>query len=144
MDTSKAPGRGAAASRRVAARRLEESVHHILCAAGLRPEQAAVSARLMVAADTRGAHGDGVFRLPQYVRRIESDDIQPARHLGLGTGHLTGSQYPARQTSQPDLLRQERFPARQIPATGRAHTCHLSVAGAPAPGRCSTPTKTPN
>lgn len=76
MGITEAPGGGdPPESRRIAATRLEEFVHDILCAAGLQSGHAAVAGRLMVAADARGADGHGVFRLPQYVRRIESGGI---------------------------------------------------------------------
>src|SRR3974390_2457050 len=41
-------------------------------AVGLPDEDAAAVAELMIAADLRGADGHGIFRLPQYVRRIKA------------------------------------------------------------------------
>src|SRR6476469_3027792 len=43
-----------------------------LTAAGLPREDAAVCARLMGEADLTGADAHGVFRLPQYVRRLKA------------------------------------------------------------------------
>lgn len=57
-------------------------------AAGLLPEHAAISAGLMVAADARGAGAHGVFRLPQYVRRIRSGGINQRPDIRLVEDHL--------------------------------------------------------
>ncbi len=57
---------------------LEELTRFIasaLVAAGLPGADAQRVARLMAEADARGADGHGVFRLPQYVRRIQSGGI---------------------------------------------------------------------
>src|ERR1043165_827993 len=43
--------------------------------AGMPAADAAVVAELMVEADLQGADGHGVFRLPQYVRRIEAKGV---------------------------------------------------------------------
>jgi LDH2 family malate/lactate/ureidoglycolate dehydrogenase len=66
---------GSAAPVRVAIERLEEFVNDVLHAAGLDRSGAARTARLMVAADARGSDSHGVFRLPQYVRRILAGGI---------------------------------------------------------------------
>lgn len=66
---------GPEGSRRIPAGQLEKFVCDILHAAGLQPEHAALTARLMVTADARGADGHGVFRLPEYVRRITAGGI---------------------------------------------------------------------
>jgi LDH2 family malate/lactate/ureidoglycolate dehydrogenase len=44
-------------------------------AVGMAPDDAAAVADLMVRADLRGADGHGIFRLPQYLRRIKSGGI---------------------------------------------------------------------
>src|SRR5919198_538420 len=43
-----------------------------LCRVGMPDQDAARVAELMVEADLSGAEGHGVFRLPQYVRRIQA------------------------------------------------------------------------
>jgi L-2-hydroxycarboxylate dehydrogenase (NAD+) len=46
-----------------------------LAAVGLPDDDAAAVAELMIAADLRGADGHGIFRLPQYVRRIRAGGV---------------------------------------------------------------------
>jgi L-2-hydroxycarboxylate dehydrogenase (NAD+) len=46
-----------------------------LTAAGLPPAHAAKAAELMTEADLTGADGHGIFRLPQYVRRLKAGGI---------------------------------------------------------------------
>ena len=46
-----------------------------LAAVGLPGDDAAAVAELMIAADLRGADGHGIFRLPQYVRRIRAGGV---------------------------------------------------------------------
>lgn len=74
-------------------------------AAGLRPQDAAAGAALIVEPDLNGADGHGIFRLPQYVRRIltgginKHPDIRIAREKAAmalvdgdnGLGHLVAS-----------------------------------------------------
>ncbi len=43
-----------------------------LSAAGLPPDDARVVAGLMIEADLVGADAHGIFRLPQYVRRLQA------------------------------------------------------------------------
>jgi LDH2 family malate/lactate/ureidoglycolate dehydrogenase len=45
------------------------------CAVGMPEDDAASVAELMIAADLRGADGHGIFRLPQYVRRIKAGGV---------------------------------------------------------------------
>ena len=54
---------------------LEAFVTRALTAVGLPVQDGEQIARLMVLADLRGADGHGVFRLPQYVRRIRAGGI---------------------------------------------------------------------
>ena len=63
------------APRIVAAADLERFVARCMQAAGLPDEDAATVARLMTAADLRGADGHGVFRLNQYCKRIKAGGI---------------------------------------------------------------------
>jgi len=58
--------------RRFQARGLEAFVARALIAVGLPASDAEQVARLMILADLRGADGHGIFRLPQYVRRIKA------------------------------------------------------------------------
>ncbi|MGH7876434.1 MAG: Ldh family oxidoreductase [Candidatus Dormibacteraceae bacterium] len=67
--------------------RLEEFVATILTAAELPPADAKTVARLMVAADARGADGHGVFRLPQYVQRIQAGGINRHPQMRLVQDH---------------------------------------------------------
>lgn len=66
---------GKASTRYVQARDLEGFAARALAAVGLPAEDADHVARLMVLADLRGADGHGIFRLPQYVRRIRAGGI---------------------------------------------------------------------
>jgi L-2-hydroxycarboxylate dehydrogenase (NAD+) len=56
--------------RRFHASDLEAFVARALTAVGLSAAEAEKVARLMILADLRGSDGHGIFRLPQYVRRI--------------------------------------------------------------------------
>src|SRR5499426_1356261 len=51
---------------------LEAFVARALAAVGLPASDAEQVARLMILADLRGSDGHGIFRLPQYVRRIRA------------------------------------------------------------------------
>ena len=51
---------------------LEAFIARVLAAVGLPEADARQVGRLMTRADLRGADGHGVFRLPQYVRRIRA------------------------------------------------------------------------
>ncbi len=70
---------------RFPAPRLEAFTARALGAVGLPAEDARAVAELMIRADLRGADGHGIFRLPQYVRRIRAGGmnvrprIQPVR-----------------------------------------------------------------
>ncbi len=63
------------AERRFHASDLEAFVARALTAVGLPMSDAQQVARLMVLADLRGADGHGIFRLPQYVRRIKAGGL---------------------------------------------------------------------
>jgi L-2-hydroxycarboxylate dehydrogenase (NAD+) len=58
--------------RRFHASDLEAFVARALTAVGLAAAEAEQVARLMILADLRGSDGHGIFRLPQYVRRIRA------------------------------------------------------------------------
>lgn len=57
------------------AERLRRFVADALIAVGLPSDDAVSTAELMVLADLRGADGHGIFRLPQYIRRIRAGGI---------------------------------------------------------------------
>jgi len=63
------------ATNRIGASALEQFAASVLLAAGLPAADAREVAALMVRADLGGAEGHGVFRLPQYVRRIVAGGI---------------------------------------------------------------------
>jgi L-2-hydroxycarboxylate dehydrogenase (NAD+) len=52
-------------------------------AAGLAPADAAIAARHMVEADLVGADAHGIFRLPQYIERIEAGGINPRPQIAV-------------------------------------------------------------
>src|SRR4029453_3317803 len=62
----------ASADRRFHSSDLEAFVARALTAVGLPGTDAEQVARLMILADLRGSDGHGIFRLPQYVRRIRA------------------------------------------------------------------------
>ncbi|MGC2520465.1 MAG: Ldh family oxidoreductase [Burkholderiales bacterium] len=62
---------------RLPAGRLRAFVKEAFAAAGLRARDATTCAELMVRADLLGADAHGVFRLPQYVRRIRAGGVNP-------------------------------------------------------------------
>src|SRR5688572_25579149 len=70
----------AASAFRVSAERLETFTAKAFEAVGISKAEAASIAELMVRADLQGSEGHGVFRLPQYVRRIKGGavNVKPA------------------------------------------------------------------
>src|SRR6476469_4316925 len=64
-------------SARVPIAAVRSLIEDSLTAAGLPREDAAVCARLMGEADLTGADAHGVFRLPQYVRRLKAGGFNP-------------------------------------------------------------------
>src|SRR2546428_1877535 len=60
---------------RLSAASLRGFVAEALLKVGLPPKDAAICAELMVRADLHGADGHGIFRLPQYVRRIRGGAV---------------------------------------------------------------------
>lgn len=87
---------------RVSAQKLEGFIANAFVAVGISKDEAKAIAELMVRADVQGSEGHGVFRLPQYIRRIKGGavnlkpNIRMAREsaaMGLvdgdnGMGHL--------------------------------------------------------
>jgi LDH2 family malate/lactate/ureidoglycolate dehydrogenase len=64
-----------AAPVRVSTRELEAFIASAFGAVGISPSEAKSIAELMVRADAQGSEGHGVFRLPQYVRRIKGGAV---------------------------------------------------------------------
>lgn len=87
---------------RVSRQKLEAFVASAFVAVGISKAEAKTIAELMVRADAQGSEGHGVFRLPQYVRRIKGGAVnlkpkirmaREAAGMGLvdgdnGMGHL--------------------------------------------------------
>ena len=63
--------------RNFSARATFSLIKDALAAAGLPPAHAAKVAELMTEADLTGADGHGIFRLPQYVRRLKAGGFNP-------------------------------------------------------------------
>ena len=59
--------------------RLENFIRSTLGAYGVQPDHARTCATQMIAADLRGMHGHGIYRLPSYCRRLEEGgyNLQP-------------------------------------------------------------------
>jgi len=64
-----------AAGKRVSSQQLEAFIARALAAVGISAAESTTIAELMVRADLNGADGHGVFRLPQYVRRIKGGAV---------------------------------------------------------------------
>jgi LDH2 family malate/lactate/ureidoglycolate dehydrogenase len=62
---------------RIAAPAIASLIQDAMMAAGLPDADAAKVAELMVEADLTGADAHGVFRLPQYIRRIKAGGVNP-------------------------------------------------------------------
>ncbi len=91
---------------RFAAAAMEAFIADVLVANGLRPADAARVGTLMVEADLTGADAHGIFRLPQYVRRLRAGGMNPRPEITVsrrapavaviegdnGMGHLVMSQ----------------------------------------------------
>src|ERR1700690_4177971 len=62
-------------AQRVSHAALIEFIAGAYCAAGIAAADARKAAELMAQSDISGADGHGVFRLPQYIRRIQTGGI---------------------------------------------------------------------
>src|SRR5947207_13042554 len=71
----KADAATSAPPQRLPAAQLKRFIADSLLAVGLPAKDAATCAELMVRADLHGADGHGIFRLPQYVRRIKGGAV---------------------------------------------------------------------
>ena len=65
--------------------KLVEFISRALVAAGIPPEDAAKVAALMAEADARGGDAHGMFRLPQYVKQIQSGAVNPRPNIQIVT-----------------------------------------------------------
>jgi L-2-hydroxycarboxylate dehydrogenase (NAD+) len=63
--------------------KLIEFITRVLAAAGIPPEDASQVAALMAEADARGGDAHGVFRLPQYVKQIQSGAVNPRPNITI-------------------------------------------------------------
>src|SRR5580704_915270 len=62
---------------------LVEFIARALAAAGIPPEDASQVAALMAESDARGGDAHGVFRLPQYVKQIQSGAVNPRPNIQI-------------------------------------------------------------
>src|SRR6202790_3765404 len=74
---------------------LVEFISRALAAAGVPPDDASQVAALMAEADARGGDAHGVFRLPQYVKQIQSGGVNARPNIRIvseraGTALLDG------------------------------------------------------
>src|SRR3954452_11737322 len=72
-----------AGSGRIAARAVEAFITDTLTTVGLPAGDAAKVAELMLEADLTGADAHGVFRLPQYIRRIKAGGVNPNPNITM-------------------------------------------------------------
>src|SRR5216684_8534581 len=68
---------------RVGITEIEGFVTRALASAGIPPEDATQVAALMAEADARGGDAHGVFRLPQYVKQIQSGGINARPNIRI-------------------------------------------------------------
>src|SRR6202165_4206840 len=68
---------------RVAIAEIDGFITRALVSAGVPPEDAAQVAALMAEADARGGDAHGVFRLPQYVKQIQSGGINARPNIRI-------------------------------------------------------------
>ena len=69
----------------VTVKQLEQFIQRCLAAVGMSERSARITAELMSEADLKGSDGHGVFRLPQYVKRIRSGGINVAPNIRVAT-----------------------------------------------------------
>ena len=68
---------------RVTQSQLESFISRAFVSVGLPQQDATSVAQLMALADVQGSEGHGVFRLPQYIRRIKAGavNVKPNIHI---------------------------------------------------------------
>jgi len=74
---------GQSEGRRVSASSLRAFIQRACERVGISAEEAAIIAELMTRADVNGSDGHGVFRLPQYVRRIKGGAVNVKPNIRL-------------------------------------------------------------
>src|ERR1041384_103157 len=93
----------------VAAAAIRAFIKDAMMAVGMPDADAAKVAELMVEADLAGADAHGVFRLPQYIRRIKAGGVNPKASINVdktapataivdgdnGMGHYVVQPHPA-------------------------------------------------
>ena len=67
---------------------LTDFIHRCLVAVGLPDADARIVSDLMAEADLSGADGHGVFRLPQYVKRVKSGGINVRPDIHVVRDHV--------------------------------------------------------
>jgi L-2-hydroxycarboxylate dehydrogenase (NAD+) len=73
----------AAAPLPISANAIRTLIEDCLVATGLLQADAARCAELMTEADLTGADGHGIFRLPQYVRRLQAGGVNPRPNISV-------------------------------------------------------------
>jgi L-2-hydroxycarboxylate dehydrogenase (NAD+) len=68
---------------RVSVSQLEQFIAQAFEAVAIAPAEARMIAELMVRADVQGSEGHGVFRLPQYIRRIKGGAVNVTPNIRL-------------------------------------------------------------
>jgi LDH2 family malate/lactate/ureidoglycolate dehydrogenase len=68
---------------RLSVPQLESFIERAFEAVGIPASEAGIIAELMVRADVQGSDGHGVFRLPQYIRRIKGGAVNVTPHIRL-------------------------------------------------------------
>ena len=136
-------GPDAATTEALPAAALRDFARRVFEAVGLPPSDAAQTAALMLEADLVGADAHGIFRLPQYVRRIEGGGVNRTPRITMtrtaaatalvdgdnGMGHLVMSRAPTPPSP---------WPARPAP-DGSASSAPTT----PAPPRSTPPCPSP-
>src|ERR1700752_2421177 len=81
LSTTVAGGAAATGPTRVPAPAIRAFIRDALVAVQIPPDDAARVAELMTEADLTGADAHGVFRLPQYVKRVEAGGPNRRPHI---------------------------------------------------------------
>ena len=91
---------------------LEKRIADAFAAAGLPGDDAARCAALMTEADLTGADGHGIFRLPQYVRRLKAGGFNKRPQITVKkTGPATALVEAMSEISAPLRQKVQRAPA---------------------------------
>lgn len=85
----------------IGAERLRDFVANAYRKVGISESDARKIAELQTEADLRGADGHGVFRLPQYIRRIKSGGVNVAPNIRIER-QTAAMAHPAAGRAEPD------------------------------------------